>query len=210
MTEKSVAYNDFIRQMDATGYQKAQGYDPNLLDKIKPNEQEEVEKLIVELFKNGDRGTAMFLPKLKMVDGISLLKNELMKWPAPSIVNAELSLVLWRSTGEMQYQDLLINDLNIKSGAYRSAIVGYLLEFSPNERLKDVFDKIRKEDSDKLARYKATIGLLYCLDLIKDPLSNKYDDKIRELIKQLSSDIEEDRAAGEKRLAIMSKTELER
>ena len=40
----------------------------------------------------------MFLPKLSIVDGISLLKEELLKWNIPNIVNAQIAHILWNIT----------------------------------------------------------------------------------------------------------------
>ena len=44
MKNHSDAYIDFIKQIDATGYQKAQGYDPDLFNKISDSERNEVEQ----------------------------------------------------------------------------------------------------------------------------------------------------------------------
>lgn len=199
MKNNSIAYNDFIKQIDATGYQKAQGYDPDLLSKIDDSERIEVEQIIIELFKKGDRDTAIFLPELKTTDGVALLKEELKKWNPPSIVNARIAHILYKAMNDDYYEDLLIENLKIKDSSYRSVAVGYLLDCKPSKRLQDIFEGIYKNDSDDIARFHAAKGFLYCKGLLKNTENIDYDDPVYDLIIALSSEDKEEvkKAEGE-------------
>lgn len=197
MEKHSIAYNDFINQISATGYQKAQGYDPDLLNKIYDNERIEVEKMIVELFSKGDRDVDIFLPQLKIVDGIALLKEELKKWPPPSIVNARLAHILYKVTNEDYYEGLLIENLMIKTNCYRSVVVGYLLDCKPSKKLESIFKRIYQNDADDIARFKAAIGFLYCKGLLSDTRNIDNDKPMLDLIVALSSENKEEMKRAE-------------
>ncbi len=203
MKNHSDAYIDFIKQIDATGYQKAQGYDPDLFNKISDSERNEVEQMVVEQFKKGDLDTAMFLPQLKSVNGINLLKEELEKWPPPSIVNAKIANILYKVTNDDVYEELLIENLKITTKAYRSTVVGYLLNCKPSKKLENIFKEIYTTDAGKIARFNAAIGFLYCKGLI-NTTDLDYDDPIFDLVRALSSGNEEERLKAEKKIDELS------
>lgn len=188
MEKHSSGYNDFIKQIDATGYQKAQGYDPDLFNKIYDSERIEVEQMIIELFNKGDRDTAIFLPELKIVDGIALLKEEFKKWNPPSIVNARIAHILYNATNDDYYEDLLIENLNIENNSNRSVVVGFLLDCNPSKRLQGIFKGIYQNDVDDIARFNAAKGFLYCKGLLSNTGHIDYDDPMFDLIIALSSE----------------------
>lgn len=204
MEKHSSAYFDFMKQIDATGYQKAQGYDPDLFSKIYDNERTEVEKTIIELFKKGDRDTAIFLPELKATDGTALLKEELKKWDPPSIVNARLAHILFKSTKDEYYENLLIEDLKIKDNSSRSVVVGFLLDCNPSKKLKGIFEEIYKNDVDDIARFNAAKGFLYCKGLISNIEHIDYDDPMSDLIIALSSEDKGEVKKAEEKIAELS------
>ncbi|HEY9062575.1 MAG TPA: hypothetical protein VIO64_19065 [Pseudobacteroides sp.] len=201
MKTHSNAYIDFINQIDATGYQKAQGYDPDLFNKIDDRERAEVEQIVVEQFKKGDRATAMFLPQIKSIDGSALLKEELEKWNPPHIVNAELAHILYKATNDDSYENLLIEDLKITTKSYRSTVVGYLLDCKPSEKLENIFKEIYTIDTATIARFNAAIGFAYCKDLLKSTINLDYDNPIFDLVRALSSGVEEERLKAEEKIA---------
>lgn len=207
MEKHSNAYNDFIKQIDATGYQKAQGYDPDLFNKIDDSERIKVEQIIIELFKKGDRDTAIFLPELKTTDGIELLKEELKKWNPPSIVNATIAHILYKATNDSCYEDLLIEDLKIKDSSYRSVVVGFLLDCKPGKKLQDIFEGIYKNDVDDIARFNAAKGFLYCKGLLRSTENIDYDDPVYDLVIALSSEDKEEVKKAEEKIAELNGNE---
>lgn len=204
MKSQSNAYIDFIKQIDSTGYQKAQGYDPDLFNKIDASERAEVEQIVVSQFKKGDRDTAMFLTQLKYVDGIALLKEELLKWSPPSIVNAELAHILYKATNDDLYENFLIEDLKITTKSYRSTVVGYLLDCKPSKKLEDIFKEIYTTDTARIARSNAAIGFIYCKGLINSTTNLDYDNPIFDLVRALSSGVAEERLKAEEKIAELS------
>lgn len=208
MKTHSNAYIDFINQIDATGYQKAQGYDPDLLEKIDYNERDEVESILIEQFKKGDRETAMFLPQIKSADGITLLKKELEKWDPPNIVNAELAHILYKATNDDYYEKLLIENLKITTNSYRSTVVGYLLVCKPDKKLENIFKEIYTTDTATIARFNAAIGFVYCKGLINRTTNLDYDDPIFDLVRALSSGVDEERLKAEEKISELRGNEV--
>lgn len=187
MGEHSKAYDEFIKQIDATGYQKAQGYDPELLSKINDNECEKVEELILKLYQNGDRQVVNFLPKLKKVDGLALLKNEIIRLPVPSLISAEYANILLKETGDSHYEEILIQNLKISNKMERNIVVRFLLTCKPSEKLYGVFENLVNTDSSSLVRFNAAAGILYCKGLLIRPLDIDNQNPFREIIVGLSS-----------------------
>lgn len=207
MKNHSDAYIDFIKQIDASGYQKAQGYDPNLFNKIDDRERLEVEQIVIEQFKKGDRGTAMFLPELKSIDGIALLKEELEKWKPPSIVNAEIAHILYKATNDNLYENLLIENLKIRTKSYRSTVVGYLLDCKPSKMLENIFKEIYTTDTARIARFNAAVGFLYCKGLI-NTADIDYDNPVFDLVRDLSNGTDEERLQAEQRIEEISSNKM--
>ena len=74
--ENSIAYKQLLKQINAVGSEKLNGYYPNTLEEIYDWEREEVEDIIWDAFFNKKEiELAQFLPKLEKYDGIKALKK---------------------------------------------------------------------------------------------------------------------------------------
>ena len=97
--QNSRAYADFIKQMNATGREKMDGYDSQTLEHIYDWEREEVEGIICNAFTNkNDVELAPFLPKLKKYDGIKALNKSLYLFQIPSYASVIIGQTLYEVT----------------------------------------------------------------------------------------------------------------
>jgi len=194
--QKSSAYEDFLEQSKATGRQKLDGYNPDLLDQIYPEERSEVEDIVVGLFLHGDPDVAMFLPQLRKYDGIELLKKKLNDSIVPSWVSIQCALALFKQTGEEEFLNLLMENYNKKQ--YQLEVLSSLLECVPSDRICQIFQDCCIHDEDSVNRTTAATGILYCKGIIKDPMNNDEFMNNMELIRKMTKqDMEMRRQAVE-------------
>lgn len=196
--QHSETYNNFINQVNAHGYQKSQGYDPNLFNKIYDFERDEVEEILIKLYNKRDWRGIEFMPQLKKVDGIAILKNELPKLPSQSFVKAEFADILLKATGDSIYEDILYESLKISNGVNRNAVLMRLLKYKPTQRLFTTCKDLCANDSSQTVRFFSAAGLLYCAGIINDPINIGNQNPYRYLMDGLASnDISEKNKAFE-------------
>lgn len=199
MMQHSEAYNNFIKQVNSKGYEKAQGYSPDLFSKIYDFERDEVEVMLIKLYSNRDWQGLIFMPELKTVDGLTMLKNELPKLPNPSLIRAEFADILLKATGDKHFEDILVENLKVASDTKRNVVLGYLLRYKPSQRLFTTCKDLCEHDSSHLVRLFAAIGLLYCAGIINDAVNIRNKNPYRYLMDGLASDDvgEKDKAFAE-------------
>ncbi len=181
----SDAYKLFIKQL---GNSRRDGYHPQLLELIDPDEREEIEKIIIDRFQKGDVFMATFLPKVEWADGIALLKNELMNAIKPSGKSVEIAKILYLYSGNQEYLDIIISNLASTRVSDREAAVVALLDLVPNEQIYYAFKKACLDDNDIPVRINAALGILLCKGVIRDPFSlDEKDDIVEALEKRLYS-----------------------
>ena len=74
--QNSKAYDYLIKQLNASGSEKKDGYYPRLMEDIYDCEREKVEDIIWDAYFNKKEiEMAQFFPKLKKYDGIKALKE---------------------------------------------------------------------------------------------------------------------------------------
>ncbi len=181
----SDAYKLFIKQLENS---RCDGYHPQLLELIDPDEREEIEKIVINRFQKGDVFMATFLQKVEWVDGIALLKNELMNAIKPSAKSVEIAKVLYLYSDDQKYLDVIISNLASTRVDDREAAVVALLGLVPNEQIYYAFKKACLDDNDIPVRINAAIGILLCKGVIRDPFSlNERDNIVEALEKRLYS-----------------------
>lgn len=179
----SKAFEEFINLIKTNG--RMQGYNPRLLELINPEEKAETEKLIIDNFSNGDIEMAVFMPKLSSVKGVKLLTEKLKEYKKPSYAYCQLLYILYNETKENVYLDSLILILDDNNQDERMNAVMALLRCPKNEKLYSAFKKGCLNDDSEIVRSRCAIGMLYCKDIVSNPLriqtlENKWKDiKIR-------------------------------
>lgn len=168
---QSQAYNDLINQVNATGMQKMDGYNPDILDEIYDNERDSAEDIIWKAFQDGDSGVSIFLPKLRKYNGIDELENSLLKCVIPSGRSIELARALYTYSKDEKYLDIFVANLQSNDESHRVTVLTKLMEFSPSDKIFEIFENSCLNDLSKIARSTAATGLLYCKGHIKNPFN---------------------------------------
>ena len=106
--QNSKAYDCLIKQLNANGSEKMDGYYPEVMEEIYDWEREEVEDIIWDAFFNKNEiELAQFFPKLKKYDGIKALKESPYLLQIPSEASVEISKILYEATGDEGYLDII-------------------------------------------------------------------------------------------------------
>ena len=106
--KNSKAYDCLIKQLNASGSEKMDGYYPKVMEEIYDWEREEVEDIIWDAFFNKNEiELAQFFPELKKYDGIKALKESPYLLQIPSEASVEISKILYEATGDEGYLDII-------------------------------------------------------------------------------------------------------
>lgn len=165
----STAYQDLLEQMNATGRNKMDGYQEDLLDEVDDWERAKAEKLIWDAFNDeNDVELAVLMPKLRQYDGVDALKKKLSKCPIPSYASVLVARVLFEQTKEDNYFDLILE--NIEKSNYNGEFVSMLVYYcTPCKRTYDAFKSIYLTCPNGKVRDDAVLGLLRHKGIIHDP-----------------------------------------
>lgn len=176
--ENSDAYKRLVKQINAVGRQKLDGYYFNTLEEIYDWEREDVETIIWNTFnERKDTDLAFFLPKLKNYDGISALKEMLLKCNIPSGNSVNVSKVLYDISNEKQYLDILF--LNYKKAKSGLGVVSVIARCNPNEDVYQMLVDIYVNNQDSTIRSTALDGILYNKGYLNNP------DDVQEIMRKL-------------------------
>ena len=178
--QNSEAYENLLRQINATGSYKLDGYRVDLLDNVYENERAEAEQLVWDTFFNKkDIDIAVLFPKLKTYDGIKALKNAIDKFSIPSYASMLLSFLIYDSTKETAFLKIMEN--NIIKSKYDYSYISMLIYASPCEEVYQTLVNMYKNCSDRLACGSIINGLLYNKGFIKNINSIDEITNIKEL-----------------------------
>lgn len=155
----SHAYISLINQINGTGRQKLDGYNLKNLDEIFEWERDEIENVICRNFSNNDIDLAIFLPKLKKYDGISLLKRKLQELTIPSSGSVLISQVLYETTKKEKYLDIIMQ--NIEKSPDNISYVASLAGCSPSEKAYSMLVHIYINNENEVIRSTAVTGILH-------------------------------------------------
>ena len=202
--QNSSAYNYLVKQLNATGSEKMDGYYSQIMEEIYDWEREEVEDMIWDAFMNKrEIGLAQFLPKLKKYDGIKALKDSLTLFQIPSEASVEIGKTLYESTGDENYLNLIKRNINAAPNTI--SYVSTLSYCKPCPRLYRILTEIYIDSTNKVNRSTAVMGILFHKGIIKDRSSIEESNNVMSLRKKFQS---EDRAERIKILEKFEKGEL--
>ncbi len=165
--EHSWAYKMLIEQVNATGYERKDGYYRNTMEKIYDWERDEVEEIIWETFhKNMDTELAIFLPKLPNYDGIDKVKKMFDKCNTLGYMDLNIAEVLYRETKDSKYLNILRENIEANEDNY--FFVSRLLYLLPDEKVYNLLKEIYINSNNDISRDIAVTGILYSKGIIKD------------------------------------------
>lgn len=190
--QNSSAYDGLIKQLNANGSGKKDGYYPQIMEEIYDWERDEVEDIIWDSFINKNEVELVpLLPKLEKYDGIKALKECPYLFQIPSEVSAEIGKVLYEVTDDENYLDIIKR--NIDASPDTISYVSILSHCKPCPRLYNILADIYINNNNKVNRSTAVMGLLYNKGIIKDRKSIKESNETIELRKKFKSEDREER-----------------
>ena len=190
--QNSNAYISLVKQINATGIEKKDGYYYKIMEEIYEWERDKVEDIVWDAFKNkNDIGVAQFLPKLRKYDGIKALKESLFLNQIPSESSVELGKVLYEATDDEKYLDVIMR--NIDASPDNTSFVSILSYCRPCHKLNDLLIDIYINNENKVNRNTAVMGLLYAKGIIKDRSSIQEANNTIELRKKFKLQDKEER-----------------
>ena len=185
--QNSKAYDCLIKQLNANGSEKMDGYYPEVMEEIYDWEREEVEDIIWDAFFNKNEiELAQFFPKLKKYDGIKALKESPYLLQIPSEASVEIGKILYEATGDEGYLDIIKK--NIDASPETISFVSILSYCKPCQRLYNILVDIYINNSNKVNRSTAVMGILYNKGIIKDRGSIKESNDVISLRKKFKSE----------------------
>ena len=185
--QNSKAYDCLIKQLNANGSEKMDGYYPKVMEEIYDWEREEVEDIIWDAFFNKNEiELAQFFPKLKKYDGIKALKESPYLLQIPSEASVEIGKILYEATGDDGYLDIIKK--NIDASPETISFVSILSYCKPCQRLYNILVDIYINNSNKVNRSTAVMGILYNKGIIKDRSSIKESNDVISLRKKFKSE----------------------
>lgn len=202
--QNSSAYNYLIKQLNASGPEKRDGYYPWIMEEIYDWERDEVEDIIWDAFFNKKEvDLALFLPKLKKYDGIKALKESPYLFQIPSGASVEIAKVLYEAIEDEDYLDIIKR--NIDASPDTISYVSILSYCKPCPKLYRMLSDIYINTENEVNRSTAVTGLLFHKGIIKDRLNIKESNDTIVLRKKFKSEDKEER---EKILERFEKGEL--
>lgn len=190
--QNSKAYDSLIKQLNGNGSEKMDGYYPRVMEEIYDWEREEVENIIWDAFNNKKEiELAQFLPKLEKYNGIKALRESPYLLQIPSEASVEIGKILYEVTGDEDYLDLIKR--NIDASSETISYVSILSHCKPCPRLYSILTDIYVNDSNKVNRSTAVMGLLFNKGIIKDRSSIKESNDVISLRKKFKSEDCEER-----------------
>lgn len=190
--KKSQAYKSLVKQINASGSDKLNGYSTDLLDNIYEDEREEVENLIWSaFFDRKDIDIAVLFPGLKTRDGIHALKNVVNNYSVPSEASMLIAFIIYNNTRENAYLKLM--ERNIVESNYNYSYISLLICAPLREEVYEVLAGIYKKCSERVACGSVINGILYQKGYIKDINNIKEVLGMKELRKVLKNVTREQR-----------------
>lgn len=190
--QNSNAYSYLIKQLNALGSEKKDGYYPGIMEGIYDWERDEVEDIIWNAFINKKEvGLAQFLPKLRKYDGIKALKESPYLLQIPSDASAEIAKVLYEAMGDEYYLEVIKKSIDASPESI--SYVSKLSYCKPCPKLYSILSDIYINNENEVNRNTAVMGLLFNKGIIKDRFSIKESNDTIALRKEFKSEDKEER-----------------
>lgn len=193
--QNSQAYIAFMKQINAIGKEKMDGYAPQTMENIYDWERENLEDTIWNKFvKENDSDLAIFMPKLMKYDGIEALKSKLEEFIVPSGASFNIAETLYIATNENKYLRLVIENYNATSNiATKIAYVSRLARLAKKQEVYDELIDIYINDNENVNQSSAIQGILWADGYLRNV--DDMDEIIKniQLLRMFNKDCKEDR-----------------
>jgi hypothetical protein len=179
----SDGFDRFLKQLNSSGREKGEGFDASHFEGFSDDERNKAAQLLRDALFNGDNTAAHGLVLLDRGTARPILDEALRKFSGDDWYSLRVVKELWKLTGEIRYQDLMISVLDQPDEILRQRALVGLQDTPHNARLMAALERIVLNDPIKTLRFLAANQLLYGLGLIKDSLDieHPYIQSTREL-----------------------------
>lgn len=185
--QNSKAFECLIKQLNANGSEKMDGYYPGIMEELYDWEREKAEDIIWDAFNNKKEiELAQFLPRLEKYDGIRALKESPYLLQIPSEASAKIGKILYEAAGEEDYLDIIKR--NIDASPETLTYVSILSYCKPCQRLYNILADIYINNNNRVNRNTAVMGILYNKGIMKDRGSIKESNDVISLRKKFKSE----------------------
>jgi len=157
----SRAYQQFLKEAEAEGREKADGFDKNVLLSLTGEERASASKLLLKLARQGDDTAIDALEVYDSDEVRSSLASILTELPCPSRAHSEAAFVLWKITGDPDYEEALLKDLAEPYGVFRFVTINHLAETAGSEATIKSLKRVLQHDPEKLCCGAAARALLH-------------------------------------------------
>lgn len=166
--QSSKAYEYLIKQLNATGSEKKDGYNPRVLEEIYDWERDEAEDLIWNAFyRERDTDILVLFPKLKKYDGIKALKKIVDDYEIPSETNILISYLLYQNT-RINDKYLKLIEMNIVKSNYNYSYIASISDLKPSKKVYKMLIRIYERCTEKIALSATIDAILFNKGFIKD------------------------------------------
>ena len=185
----ATAYERFLNFFKSAGRERLDGLDRSYFDGMPDNEKERAFDYLLKEFQSGSSEAVDGLQALsgrKIYDVFMNKIIELRKSKSITEQRLSLSISLWQMSGDVQYQDDMIDMLEHPNEFVRAGALSALEQTPTTSRLIKRLEKILFEDPAELIIMAAAQQLLRQHGLSLD--DNKQADSYKSIYKQLKSE----------------------
>lgn len=187
----SEGFDRFLRQYNAKGKEKGDGYDASHFRGLTPEEIALAEEMLINDAKKSDTTAILGLGELKTDKCDKTLRYLLSQAKPPSYTHLRIVEALWNITHDIGLQKYIIEDFDDNNSSLRrqSAIV---LEYThPSQLSYNTFVDMIKTDKDPVNKTIAAKGILIYFKMMKSATDHGNFDKYMPLIRLLCNSTDE-------------------
>ena len=192
---RTQVFEQFLKQLNAQGYAKADGFDLNWYDRMSAPELKEAERLLLAQAHTGDMSPIPSLAKIATPEAVGFLKQtyEAKNYYPESGLDYELAKYLWDITHEEKYLRVFDKPALINVNK-RLRLISILASLPDKSRRIKQLRNISQTDDDSINRFQAAKEILRLIGLIKEDSSNLED--FRPLLSKIASKDLKERNVG--------------
>lgn len=194
----SAAYLEFLRQANAKGREKADGFDGQLLKSLSESEQLMAIDVLFDLARKGDSTAINGLRNFAPDQVVPFLIGLSQSITPPSLLHAYTCFALWDLTKCSSYADAITKDLTLDDDRARGVATLFVANTVPTRFTEHALWRIVETDCDSINRGTAARGLLFFAKKLRSPVDQitQFDS----LLRRICSDQKDEQIHGSKAL----------
>lgn len=177
---KTKFFDIFISEFNATGYEKAQGFNLENIKSLSSEEKKLAKEMLVTLMQKEDPAAPQALAAIGEDTSLLALQESLNNSRSPSLFHAKTAFAIWQVTHDDTIVMEIEKDLNADFHLDRLSVIALLKKINLQENTLQHLVEIAKHDDSPVVRGTAARCVLDGLRLIDDAKSepSPYDEII--------------------------------